>query len=386
MRRVAGASLLLALLLGPPAAAAAPDIEGQASALAALRARLGAIEEAIAEEQQRARRLDADLAGTAERAASLAAEAARLQAEAEAALARVRELDAEVERRSASTEQHRRNLARLLRAAYRDGEQTHIKLVLNQDDPGRLARVLVYQRHLANDRSRRLAEASAAVTALAGSRRALAREAEALSASRALALAAVEALEAERAQASAQRAEVARTLEERAIELARLRREEADLEALLADLKARQQAAAATPAKPFAQLAGKLAWPVRGAILRGFGSSHDSGDFRSHGVVLGTDAAAEVRAISAGKVVFAGEFKHLGLLVIVDHGGGYMSLYGYNETLYTQAGAQVAAGAVIARTGAVSSGRQASLYFEVRHSGKPVDPARWCSMPATQKG
>jgi septal ring factor EnvC (AmiA/AmiB activator) len=129
---------------------------------------------------------------------------------------------------------------------------------------------------------------------------------------------------------------------------------------------------------PFTALKGSLEWPVRGAIAERYGAPRKGGRLRAQGVTISAPAGSDVRAISAGMVIFADWFRNLGLLIIVDHGDGYMSLYGHNEALAKKAGDMVGSGEVIARVGDTGGQDETSLYFEIRENGAPVDPGLWC--------
>jgi len=117
---------------------------------------------------------------------------------------------------------------------------------------------------------------------------------------------------------------------------------------------------------------------VDGQLLSAFGTLRKGGRLRSHGVTIGATAGTDVRAVSIGKVVFADWFRNLGLLLIIDHGDGYMSLYGHNEALLKKPGDVVTAGEVIGRVGNTGGLDDNALYFEIRHNGDPQDPVKWC--------
>ncbi|KPJ88770.1 MAG: hypothetical protein AMJ53_16390, partial [Gammaproteobacteria bacterium SG8_11] len=109
-----------------------------------------------------------------------------------------------------------------------------------------------------------------------------------------------------------------------------------------------------------------------------FGSERNLGQLKWQGVVIGSEAGTEVRSISHGRVAFADWFRGFGLLMILDHGNGYMSLYGHNDSLFKELGDWVEADEVIARVGPGSGQLGTGLYFEIRHNGKPINPIRWC--------
>ena len=130
---------------------------------------------------------------------------------------------------------------------------------------------------------------------------------------------------------------------------------------------------------PFASARGKLPWPGDGRLVARYGTPR-GGDARTKwdGVLIGAAAGSQVRAVHGGRVVFADWLRGAGLLVILDHGNGYLSLYGHNQSLLKNAGDVVKAGDPIATVGS-SGGQDASaLYFAIRQNGRPSDPAQWC--------
>ncbi len=128
----------------------------------------------------------------------------------------------------------------------------------------------------------------------------------------------------------------------------------------------------------FSSVQGKLPWPVNGRLIARFGSAR--GDTRSKwdGVLISSQAGTQVRAIHSGRVVFADWLRGAGLLVIVDHGDGYLSLYGHNQSLLSRPGDIVKTGQAISTVGNTGGQDQAALYFAIRKKGKPADPVQWC--------
>lgn len=129
---------------------------------------------------------------------------------------------------------------------------------------------------------------------------------------------------------------------------------------------------------PFTNLQGKLSWPTAGNIITHFGSPIGQSELKYNGVLISAPVGQPVKAIYQGRVVFANSLRGLGLLIIVDHGDGYLSLYGHNQSLYKKVGAIVKTGEVIAAVGDSDSSGQPGLYFEIRHNSKPLNPERWC--------
>jgi murein hydrolase activator len=135
-----------------------------------------------------------------------------------------------------------------------------------------------------------------------------------------------------------------------------------------------------TDAGPFEDLKGRLALPVRGELVNRYGSPRSDGGLTWRGLFIAAKAGEEVRAVAPGRVVFADWLRGFGNLLILDHGDGYMSLYGYNETLYKQVGQSIAGGDVVAAVGNSGGSADSGLYFELRHQGKPFDPLTWVNV------
>ncbi len=129
---------------------------------------------------------------------------------------------------------------------------------------------------------------------------------------------------------------------------------------------------------PFEGLKGALSWPTVGAIAKAPGGAMRTGGAKWSGVIIESDPGSEVQAVADGHIAFADWFRNLGLLVIIDHGKGYMSLYGHNQELYKESGDRVAAGEIIATVGDTGGQSKTGLYFEIRQNGIPQDPRKWC--------
>jgi septal ring factor EnvC (AmiA/AmiB activator) len=126
----------------------------------------------------------------------------------------------------------------------------------------------------------------------------------------------------------------------------------------------------------FSTLKGSLPWPVRGRLAQKFGSPRTEGVW--DGVLIDAPEGMEIKAVTQGKVVYAEWMRGYGLLIIVDHGHGYMTLYAFNQSLYKKMGDTVEAGDVIASVGQSGGRSQSGLYFGIRKKGVPIDPLEWC--------
>nr|WP_246490894.1 peptidoglycan DD-metalloendopeptidase family protein [Chitinivorax tropicus] len=129
----------------------------------------------------------------------------------------------------------------------------------------------------------------------------------------------------------------------------------------------------------FVALKGKLRLPARGEIRHRFGDTRGDGGTTWKGIFIRTNSSDPIHAVATGRVVFADWLRGFGNLLIIDHGGGYLSLYGHNESVLKQPGDRVNAGDVVAHAGNTGGADETGLYFELRHLGKPLNPAQWAN-------
>lgn len=315
---------------------------------------LAAIEQDVRAAERHLAETGAALAGTTARRDALAAERDTEQAA----------LDAE-----------RRQLAVTLRGAYVLGRADTLKLVLNQEDPAQLGRALGYARALARQRSTAIAILDQRLAALASLDARIAGEEAALGVLRASQVRERETLRARQSQRQAVLAQIETRLATQGRTIEGLRANERALGELLERLRA-ALAQASPPAAEFAGQKGRLPWPVAGQTLARYGATRVSGQ-PWRGLLIAAREGAPVQAVAAGTVAFAGWLRGFGELLILDHGAGYMSLYGFNRELLRAPGERVPAGALLAHAGASGGQAQSALYFELRANGEPVDPAPW---------
>ncbi len=300
-----------------------------------------------------------------------------LRAQKITAAARRESLSREARAAKDRLDRERDQLAEQVLVTYLLGRQERLKLLFSQESPSRLGRMLVYHNYLNTARSMRVNVVTRNIDTLAQ----LLSEAD----ETALAL-----LELEQAQGEVlKRLEDAR--EEREFMLARmdeairrssgqidwLEGEAQRLSELVAKIQDRLEVFSESEGSSFSSTKGFLNWPVAGPLLRDYGQPRAGGDLKWNGVLLQAPLGVPVSAVYYGRVVYADWLPGLGLLIIVDHGGDYMSLYGHNETILTELGARVSSGETIALTGQSGGQAQPALYFGIRHSGEPVNPHSW---------
>ena len=270
-------------------------------------------------------------------------------------------------------------LAVQVKAAYTSGRQERLKLLLNQHDPATMGRLLTYYRYMSDYRGENIETVNGYIAELAELRAEVAVEESRLAVltnTRAAELRELDAVQAERqALLTSLKARIA----DESAQIDRLAAEERDLARLIGELSSILSDYPITSEEPFSNLKGNLTWPVAGRLIHDFGQPRAGGKVTWNGVVLAAPRGSEVRSIYHGRVVFADWLAGMGLLVIVDHGEDYLTLYGYNETTLKTVGDWVAPGDVIATVGDSGGQQQTGLYFEVRKGTRPQNPRQWVS-------
>ncbi len=292
------------------------------------------------------------------------------------------ELRRDQTRAAAELKAERAALAGQLKSAYVGGREEQLKVLLNSADPATLGRMMSYYSYLGRARAERIKAIGDDAARLEAIDEGLAAENARLA-----------SLEEDR-QHEASAFESARTQRQRALgelqariqkgsgELKELKANAASLEDLLARLRAALEDFDGEDLfgkngerRAFTEVHGRLPWPAHGKLLATFGEQR-AGGLKWNGLLLGTRAGAEVRAPYFGRVVYADWLPGLGLLLILDHGGGYLSLYGYNDRLYKAVGDKVRPGEVLAASQGEANGHP-ELYFEIRQGARPLDPRPW---------
>ena len=270
-------------------------------------------------------------------------------------------------------------LSKLLRAAYLLGQQSPIKILLNSTEPATVERSLRYYDYFYRSRAEHIADINKTLVNLNTLEQSIQNKQQELDTL-------VERQRAQRATLRNSRgeqnqllAELNRDIQNTEQRLTQLKEDEKSLQDLVKRLgRALANIPSPREAVHFARLKGRLPLPAQGAITAHFGAPRHVGQLKWQGIVINAADGADVQAVAAGRVVFADWLRGFGLLIILDHGDGYMSLYGYNQDLRKNVGDAVKAGETIATVGNNGSHNQSGLYFEIRHQGSPVNPLHWC--------
>jgi len=381
-----------------------------------------AFAETNAQRAQKAAAAQKQLQQTRARIKSLAEEQKKIEAERSAASQALREVDGKVsgtqrslhtleaqiagqqkalddlrEKRLAlesSLSRQRAELATLIRSAYALGRHEQLKLLLEQDRMSDLARVLAYHRYFQRDRQQR-------ITGISAELQSLAQVGEQIEAKQAELVAARDKQKSELATLAEQRRERGKVVSsldskfrDRKARITALGRDEKSTVVLLERLRklmAQMPKPVVKPSKPGGATrpalkpsgtgsamipTGPLKLPLAGSMLAGFGGVMPDGH-KSQGWLIAGNPGAEVHAVSAGRVAYADWLKGYGLLIILDHGNGYMTLYAFNDALLKNAGDSVQAGEAISTVGSSGGQGRSALYFELRRNGQPQDPRSW---------
>jgi len=351
----------------------------QAERLQQLRTRIGELKSELASMQGRKNALDAELEKKDKEFGTVASDLRLLDRKIGQSLTRLDELGREREDSRNKLQAVQLILARELRSAYVLGQQEQVKLLLNQDDPTAIARLMTYYGYLSRARADRIRGITSVLDELARIEQQVSEQKTDLEKLKDEKTADSDRLKNVQANRKQLLVRLQAQLRKKSDELAALQRDEKNLQQLVESLRKalREIPPSTAPLKSISPLKGKLVWPVEGRIGMPFGAVQADGKLRSRGVLISASAGADVHAIASGQVVFADWLRGFGLLLIIDHGKGYMSLYGYNRSLFREVGDRVEAGDLIATVGDSGGRERSGLYLELRKDGRPFDPAPW---------
>ncbi len=274
---------------------------------------------------------------------------------------------------------HNRQLSEQLHTAYTLGNQEQVKLLFSQKNAENLQRNLAYYEYFSNFRLKQID------TSKQNFERLVQNEKEIIAAKKDLeqTLRTQETLKSSLSSDRIERQNIVnnldRELKKQGKHLTKLEDDAKNLTQLIDSLsKILVETPAPQPDSKFSALKGKLSWPVKGDVKKLFGRIKPPSNLRWQGVVINSRRGNNVRAISHGRVAFSDWLRGMGNLIIIDHGDGYLSLYGHNESLFKATGEWVEPGEIIGSIGNSGGQSKDGLYFEIRKKGKPQNPSRWC--------
>jgi len=270
-------------------------------------------------------------------------------------------------------------LSEQIRAAYMIGRQEYLKLLLNQENPAAIGRTLTYYDYFYKARSHHIDEAVVTIKKLEHLTTQVKTKAEELKVSRKQQRIEKQKLEDDFIDRSTIVKAMEKEIARQGTKLKKLTADEQSLQQLLKEIHNIMPSMLTEIDKreTFAKRRGRLKWPVQGKVKRLFGKSRQAANLKWKGVLISSKEGNEVKAVSHGRVAYADWLRGYGMLVIIDHGDGYMTLYGYNQALYKETGDWVEEGDVIAAVGRSGGQSKSALYFEVRIKGQPSNPVKW---------
>ena len=279
-------------------------------------------------------------------------------------------------------QQQTEQVNQVVRAAYIDGQQSNLKLLLNQQDPVLAMRMLHYYQLYNSVKIQQIENFQNTLEELAITQEKFQQQTAEL------------ALQQEQLLSQQAQLDLTRVKRQEALDqlVANIGSQRSELEQLLADRNQLEQlieqiniAIETIPVPqeqiPFADLKGYLPRPGAGSVVENFGANYGSGDLQRQGIVIATEAGSPVYAVHNGRIVFSDWLRGYGLLVIIDHGDGHMSLYGRNDSLLATKGSVVSAGEIIANAGNSGGFDIAGIYFEIRVGGDTQNPQDWLLPP-----
>ncbi|GAW86081.1 conserved hypothetical protein [Bathymodiolus platifrons methanotrophic gill symbiont] len=291
---------------------------------------------------------------------------------------RINDIQQEIQIQNGWLLTQKEQLAEQVKTAYALGRQEQLKLLFNQQDVSRSSRVMTYYQYFNQARLDKLQRINSSLQLLTTLEQEKQQEKQVLAKVVAENKLLQEQLVISKTERKQLLVKIKQDYKKNSKQLSRLKKNEKQLKRLITTLQKATQVkiVAEAPAKSFTKLKGKMPWPVKGKIVRSFGSQRADGKW--NGVLLRAKEGTKIKAIAHGQVVFSDWFKGYGLLVIVKHDKTFMSLYAFNQSLYKEVGDWVNAGETLATLGNSGGRDKAGLYFEIRKKNKPLNPKKWC--------
>jgi len=376
LRLTAVLTLVLTLTLGAVPAAFGKEVTP--AQIEALKERIEDIDDWLADAEKDRSSLERELAAAERTISRLTRERRSLREQVKQQQQRLAELQSEERELARTLERQRESLKKQIRTAWMEGDAPAVKVLLNEINPDNIARTMTYYEYLSRDTVGRLESFQKNLEELKLTQAAVQNTRAELATTEEGVIKRQQELKTSRQKRQKTLAALNQDIRTRRGEKDELESDRKRLEKLLSEV---QQAIANIPSpnesQPFQSLRNKLPWPAQGKVTSRFGDKYAEGKLRRNGLIIQTGEEADVKAIHYGRVVFANWLRGFGLITIIDHGDGYMTLYGHSSSLFTSPGDWVAAGEAIAQAGRTGGTDAPALYFEVRHNGKPDNPGRW---------
>jgi septal ring factor EnvC (AmiA/AmiB activator) len=377
---VFGTGLVLVAIVVATGAAADEDSRSAhvRAELSALRQRITKVRKQIAQESGQRKDLTKALAKAQSRISSTRKQLDSLDHDIAAHKKRIARLKKQRDAERADLSGELATLRDQVRAAYETGRMSRMRLLLSGAAPERVGRMLTYYHYFTAAQSDQVAHLKSVLARLVSKQKSLQNERNQLTAQRHARAKTLDSLQATQQKQQATLAALDQHLSKRKSSLADMKSQEQELKDLLDSIGKELANVPPTPSGvPFYKLKGRMHPPVSGKILAAYGQPRHGGPLHWQGSLFAASRGSPVHAVAGGRVVYVGFLKSYGLIVIINHGHGYYSLYGHTATSYVDVGDAVSTGQTIATAGHSGGHHRNGVYFEIRHGRKPVNPASW---------
>jgi len=358
--------------------ASALQAQDKQKKLQQLRSQMQEIQSDLGEQQKRRRQQQQELMSAEKKIGRQSRELKKLERKLAAQKQRIRASKIQQGLNRNSLVSQRNTMEQQIHAAYAIGRQDRLKLLLNQQDPAVAGRLMIYHDYFNRSRVQLLDLVQDTLDKLQHAEQEMTAEQERMSKLQARKHKEKVALEQSRSKRKKLIAQINQKISSGGVRLKELKEDEKRLQSLLVQIQkqASQQSQTNARKRPFKSRKGKMRWPANGKFKARFGTKKRGG-LKWDGVLISAAEGNDVKAVYHGKVVFSDWLRGFGLMLILDHGDGYMTLYGHNQSLAKQPGDLVSTNDVVAVLGDSGGQTEPGVYFAMRHKGKPIDPSKW---------
>lgn len=292
---------------------------------------------------------------------------------------RLSELNKKISRNNQQLIVQQQLLSGQLQASYSIGRQEYIKLLLNQQNPATISRIMSYYDYFHEARSQQIAEVNRLLQSIINDKQQISLTTQTLQNKQYQLQSEKKILLEQQSERNVLVAKLNTDIISKDKRLDNLLTNKKNLTLLITKLKQALDDIPVLPTeKPFSKQRGKLYWPAKGKVKKLFNHWRSVGKVKWQGHIIKAKEGVPVHSVSNGRIAYSDWLRGYGLIIIIDHGDGYMSLYGHNQTLLKEVGDWVESSEIIATVGSSGGLKSAGLYFEIRHDGKPSNPSRWC--------
>lgn len=376
--------LLFSLLSTPPVCSASSKGQLKEQQLKQLRQQIKALKSDLKQQQRNKSRLEKEIQRAEQHIADIAQKLFNTKT-------RIQQLNQSLDSLNQRLEKHTKELliqqqllSGQLQASYSIGRQEYIKLLLNQQNPATISRIMTYYDYFNQARSRQIEEVNQLLNSISNDKQAISLTQQSLTRHQNELELEKQQFEKKQQQRNELVSRLGQDIASKDKKLHDLMRDKKNLTRLINKLKKALDDIPSLPTeKPFKKQRGKLYWPAKGKVKKLFNHWRSVGDVKWQGNIIRAKEGTSIHAISHGRVAYSDWLRGYGLIVIIDHGDGYMSLYAHNQALLKEVGDWVENNEIIATVGSSGGLNKAGLYFEIRHNGKPDNPSRWCKKRRT---